>query len=131
MRAAQLNLSSTWSAPMPMPNETSLVSAFNYIIENWATPKKYMYGPEDINFVQDPIGNGTNTTVLQVLYPANSFAPAGAKAEAGIVGGVEFVAMPDNGTFYNTALLSYDLAFDSNFEWVKGGKLPGLYGGNL
>ncbi|KAK1218510.1 hypothetical protein PQX77_018836 [Marasmius sp. AFHP31] len=26
-------------------------------------------------------------------------------------------------------MLSYDIAFDKDFEWVKGGKLPGLRGG--
>jgi len=26
-------------------------------------------------------------------------------------------------------MLSYEIAFDSNFDWVKGGKLPGLRGG--
>jgi hypothetical protein len=26
-------------------------------------------------------------------------------------------------------MVSYELAFDSNFDWVKGGKLPGLRGG--
>lgn len=26
-------------------------------------------------------------------------------------------------------LLSYELAFDAGFDWVKGGKLPGLRGG--
>ncbi len=28
-----------------------------------------------------------------------------------------------------TMMVTYELAFDSGFDWVKGGKLPGLRGG--
>lgn len=28
-------------------------------------------------------------------------------------------------------MVSYEVAFDTDFDWVKGGKLPGLRGGNL
>ncbi|KAI8077953.1 uncharacterized protein B0P05DRAFT_579557 [Gilbertella persicaria] len=102
-------------------------SAVDYVTSNWATSGKSFYGSEDISFVQDPVTG--NETVLQVKYPTGSYAPVGTKTSDGVVGGVEFFSVPDDGKTYNTALLSYDLAFDSDFNWVKGGKLPGIFGG--
>jgi hypothetical protein len=34
-----------------------------------------------------------------------------------------------DGSQFESMMLSYELAFDSNFNWVQGGKLPGLRGG--
>lgn len=34
-----------------------------------------------------------------------------------------------DGSSFNSMVLSYEVAFDSNFDFVKGGKLPGLRGG--
>jgi hypothetical protein len=126
-RAASLNLTNTWYVPFPSSTDAS---AFDYIVNNWYTAnKKSMYGSSDISFVQDPIQSG-NTSVLKVAYPANSYAPVGTKNDnSGNAGGVEFFSVPNGDTYYNSALLSYQLAFDPTFEWVKGGKLPGLYGG--
>ncbi|KZO98762.1 polysaccharide lyase family 14 protein, partial [Calocera viscosa TUFC12733] len=62
--------------------------------------------------------------VLQVTYPANSYSHQ--------TGGAEFYALPLNSTStapYTTMLLTYDVAFSTYFNWVKGGKLPGLRGG--
>jgi hypothetical protein len=122
-RAAALGLTQTWTASTP---DRAPASAVDYVTSNWATTNNNIYGAEDIGFVQDPIsGNGT---VLKVNYPKGSFAPVGTKTNSGILGGVEFFSMPDSST-YNSALLSYDIAFDSTFDWVKGGKLPGIFGG--
>lgn len=128
-RAASLNLTNTWYLPFPSNADTS---AFDYIVDNWYTSsKKTIYGSSDISFVQDPIESG-NTTAFKVVYPANSYAPVGTKNDnSGNVGGVEFFSVPNGDSYYNSALLSYQLAFDPNFEWVKGGKLPGLFGGKI
>ena len=34
-----------------------------------------------------------------------------------------------SGTYFHSMLLTYEVAFDTYFDWVKGGKLPGLRGG--
>jgi len=46
-------------------------------------------------------------------------------------GGAQFYAMwnSSSGTAYESMMLSYEVAFDSGFDWRKGGKLPGLRGG--
>jgi hypothetical protein len=124
-RAATLGLTNTWAVTIP---DSTPASTLDYVTSNWATTNKNVYGINNIGFVQDPIaGNGT---VLKVNYPMGSFAPVGTKTNSGIPGGVEFYSMPDN-SMYNAALLTYDLAFDPTFDWVKGGKLPGIFGGSF
>ncbi|KAL7321840.1 hypothetical protein PS15m_001568 [Mucor circinelloides] len=128
-RAASLNITQTWNAPIPSANAATS-SAVDYITQNWFTSSKSLYGANDVSFVQDPFVTNTTDNVVKVLYPAGSYAPVGTKNDnTGTTGGLEFYSVPDSGTYYNTALLSYDLAFDPGFDWVKGGKLPGIFGG--
>ncbi|KAI7893720.1 uncharacterized protein EV154DRAFT_536893 [Mucor mucedo] len=102
----------------------------DYISSNWYASQGF-YGAENVQFVQDPFSANSTTTVLKVNYPAGSYAPVGTKNNnSGVKGGAEFFTNVNHDTMYNTALLSYDLAFDSSFDWVKGGKLPGIYGGS-
>lgn len=125
-KASSLGLNSTWTAPFPTSNVSP---ASDYITTNWFAAKGF-YGDSNVEFVQDPFNANSSGSVLQVKYPAGSFAPVATKnGNAGLKGGAEFFSEPDKGKMYNTALLSYDLAFDSSFNWVKGGKLPGIYGG--
>ncbi|KAI8359831.1 hypothetical protein BD560DRAFT_405388 [Blakeslea trispora] len=124
-RATSLGLTRTWNANIPTTEQSS---ATDYIVSNWAVSNTNFYGNEDVSFVPDPVTN--NATALRVKYSAGSYAPVGSRTSTGTVGGVEFFSVPEHGKMYNTALLSYDLAFDSNFDWVKGGKLPGIFGGS-
>ncbi len=63
--------------------------------------------------------------VMQVTYPAGAYGFNGATA---FLSDVQFgMGLPKS---YNELYLSYDLKFDDNFEFVKGGKLPGLCGAN-
>lgn len=56
---------------------------------------------------------------LRVTYPANVFGPEG--------GGVQFIVpLPKS---YSELYCSYRVRFDADFDFVKGGKLPGLSGG--
>jgi hypothetical protein len=62
---------------------------------------------------------------LQLTYPKGSINP-GNKPQ----GGAEFYAEPlDLRTVTNTTL-QYSVYFPHDFDFVKGGKLPGLYGGH-
>ncbi|KAI8987950.1 hypothetical protein BDF20DRAFT_815693 [Mycotypha africana] len=104
--------------------------AADYIVTNWYTKNKNYYGKADVTFVRDPLDSQNYTyTVLKVGYPKGSYAPIGTKKTSAVEGGVEFYSVPYAGYSFNTAYLSYDLMFDENFDWVKGGKLPGIYGG--
>ncbi|KAE9396009.1 hypothetical protein BT96DRAFT_958351 [Gymnopus androsaceus JB14] len=70
--------------------------------------------------------NSSNTSsVMQLLYPENSIDPA-QKPQ----GGAEFYASPLDLAGAQNVSLEYSVFFSSDFAWVLGGKLPGLYGGH-
>lgn len=62
---------------------------------------------------------GTTDRHLRVTYPAGG---VGTSSSGG-----QFKAKLDPGTEYT---LEYRVRFDPDFQWVKGGKLPGLCGGD-
>lgn len=78
------------------------------------------WGEENLASVPDPDGSGQY--VLRLFYPERSGA-----YDPDNKGGTEFEAQAFS--FSNEATLSYDVYFSSNFDFVIGGKLPGLYGG--
>lgn len=72
--------------------------------------------------------NSNNDTVMQVLYPKGSANPDRRNSSSPI-GGIGFYASPlDLSTSTNVSLY-YSVFFPTNFDFNKGGKLPGLYGG--
>lgn len=75
--------------------------------------------------VPPPI-NATFGSILQVFYPAGSVNPGNDP-----VGGADFYASPLNLDDARSVTLEYSVFFPSGFQWVKGGKLPGLYGGHM
>jgi hypothetical protein len=129
--AAQFTL--TTSTTFPFPTATADSSAAQSLLTSqWGLIKgKLQNGGSDLAFVDDPFpnnpapGSATNSTgpVLQVTYPAGSFSDS--------TGGAQFVNLWNNtgGGAFESMLISYEVAFDENFDWVLGGKLPGLRGG--
>lgn len=121
--AAQYALATSTAFPFPTatlsPPDTN-----NLLVSQWSLGKGHIQeGPDNVAFVADPFPNSQptgNPIVLQVTYPQGSFSQQ--------TGGVQFYNLWNDTTF-NSMLLSYEVAFDSNFDWVKGGKLPGLRGG--
>ncbi|KAG1798795.1 uncharacterized protein BJ212DRAFT_1305654 [Suillus subaureus] len=65
------------------------------------------------------------TAALQLVYPASSVNPASKSP-----GGAEFYASPLNLSDAENVTMEYSVYFPVDFDWVKGGKLPGLYGGH-
>ncbi|CAH1788472.1 unnamed protein product [Owenia fusiformis] len=76
---------------------------------------------ENMRVVSDPAGG--SGTVLRVFYKRGSYARA-----RGNVGGVQFHASPFPSR--RSCTLTYEIYFAPNFQFVLGGKLPGLYGGS-
>ncbi|KAH9918345.1 uncharacterized protein BXZ73DRAFT_92201 [Epithele typhae] len=66
------------------------------------------------------------SALLQLFYPAGSINP-GTQPQ----GGADFYAspLPDVRAARNVTL-AYSVFFPADFDWVRGGKLPGLYGGH-
>ena len=73
----------------------------------------------------------TSTTLMQVKFPAGSINPG---ANRDLRGGAGFYALPVQlaGTLPTAMSVSfaYSVYFPPDFDWVKGGKLPGLWGGD-
>ena len=63
-------------------------------------------------------------SLIRVLYPAHSVNPAKSP-----VGGASFYASPIELSSATNVSLQYSIFFPAGFNWVRGGKLPGLYGG--
>ncbi|THU92114.1 hypothetical protein K435DRAFT_216899 [Dendrothele bispora CBS 962.96] len=63
-------------------------------------------------------------SVLQLFYPKGSINPSGTNK-----GGSQFYATPLNLSNATSVSLTYSVYFPEDFEFVLGGKLPGLYGG--
>ncbi|GAA5881006.1 hypothetical protein JCM1840_007217 [Sporobolomyces johnsonii] len=91
----------------------------------------YSWGEDNIAVVQGvPANNwtdgvqGDTKSALQVAYPAGSRNPGKVPA-----GGVGFYSSEIDITAATNVSLSYSVFFPTGFDFVKGGKLPGLYGG--
>jgi hypothetical protein len=135
--AAQFALSTSTTLPFPQATLNSSSTQL-YIASKWGLSKgRIQNGASNLAFVNDPFPNGaapgdignnnTNSSasgpVLQVQYPAGSF-------QDNNVGGAQFYAMwNSSGSAFQSMLVTYEVAFDTDFDWVKGGKLPGLRGG--
>ncbi|KAH7888587.1 polysaccharide lyase family 14 protein [Phlebopus sp. FC_14] len=131
--AAQYSLTTSTTIPFPTATQTS-DDAQLFITSQWSLSKGHIFdGGNATAFVNDPFpndptpGSPGNTSlpgpVLQITYPAGSY--------SGDSGGAQWYTLwnTSDGSTFSSMLLSYELAFDSSFQWVRGGKLPGLRGG--
>jgi len=86
------------------------------------------FGSTNITRVVDASAPGG--AFLRLAYPAGSYAPSGSPPAP--IGGAQFygAVLHTNGNTRLDALdLQFSVRFPTNFNFVKGGKLPGLYGG--
>jgi hypothetical protein len=127
--AAQYTLTATTSLPFPTATQNS-ADTQSYIVQQWSLSKgRIQNGAKDLAFVSDPFpnspvpgGSGSTTgPVLEVTYPAGSYSVS--------TGGAQLYSLWNTSTPLQSMLLSYEVAFDAGFDWVRGGKLPGLKGG--
>jgi hypothetical protein len=97
-------------------------------MEHWQVRRKGSWGLVNAQVLPDPTGRFER--VLRVTYPQNSASPTAAKQDGCRLGGVQFEA--GLGMSPTHALhLRYYVRFGENFDFVKGGKLPGLFGGSM
>ncbi|KAI8381343.1 uncharacterized protein BYT42DRAFT_566193 [Radiomyces spectabilis] len=126
--AKSLGLKVTWTAPMP---STAMDDAKAFISEQWSLPYKHFYGDTNLAFTEDTISSNSSSssTVLRILYGQGSYSPSATRSSNVALGGTDFYTQPLQNQSFASALLSYEVAFASNFDWVLGGKLPGIFGG--
>ncbi|KAF7321304.1 Iron hydrogenase [Mycena kentingensis (nom. inval.)] len=120
----------TTSTILPFPAATQAAAESQALLASqWGLSRgRIQNGGADLAFVDDPFpnnpapGSTTNTSgpVLQITYPAGSF--------SGDTGGAQFYNLwnASDGNF-QSMMLRYEVAFDENFDWRKGGKLPGKF----
>ncbi|KAF9903527.1 hypothetical protein BX616_001598 [Lobosporangium transversale] len=86
--------------------------------------KKMRPGRNPFDIARDPTSKKRDSRVLRSLYPANSFARSGHPH-------AEFTSTPlpqeaFSGPVSRFIRLEYQMYFQPGFQWVKGGKLPGI-----
>ena len=79
---------------------------------------------ENTALADDPSTWSNASSMLQVFYPEGSINPKQRPQ-----GGSQFYAAPLDVRHARSVTFAYSIFFPSDFDWVKGGKLPGLYGG--
>lgn len=111
---------SSWRSP----SWTTPSSDISVIFDNWnMTNLAWNVGASVVSFQGE--------YVLEAVFPKGSRNP-----EHSPQGGLGFYSSPIDMTNKTTLTFSYDVWFGSGtggvnkFKWVKGGKLPGLYGGH-
>ncbi|GAA5966249.1 hypothetical protein JCM8115_006425 [Rhodotorula mucilaginosa] len=117
--AEEYSMSPAAVPALPMPtSETKDAGAF--IASDWHALKGT--DQKDLTFVKNPL-DSAGDIVLQMEYPKGSYSGS----DSGGVGGLQLAVY---GEGQNRAILSYEVGFNKGFDFVKGGKLPGLYGGD-
>lgn len=127
---SQFSLTTSTSIPFPTATQAN-AGAQAHITSAWSLSKgRIQNGAGDLTFVDDPFPKtptpGVSNIpakgpVLQVTYPAGSFSHDS--------GGAQLFSLWNTSNPLQSVLLTYEVAFDQGFDWVKGGKLPGLRGG--
>src|SRR5438477_687091 len=93
---------------------------------NWHVRQKHSWGLTNLRVVSEP--NSKFAKILRVTYPKESASFTAAQRYGVPVGGAQFEA--DLGLSPSDCLhLRYYVRFADDFAFVKGGKLPGLFGG--
>ncbi|MGM0913910.1 MAG: polysaccharide lyase [Pseudomonadota bacterium] len=83
------------------------------------------WGVEDNVELLDADATGLGEPGLRVHYPEGTSSPGDTEQ-----GGAGFYAAPAGLAGAERACLTYQVRFEPGFDFVKGGKLPGLYGGD-
>ncbi|KAG5643159.1 hypothetical protein DXG03_001489 [Asterophora parasitica] len=122
------------STALPFPSATQNPSdTSKFMVAGWSLGKGAIQdNPNNLAFVADPFPNdpapfpipGQNLSgpVLRATYPQDSHSYE--------TGGSQWYNLWNTtaGSKFQTMMVSYEVAFDANFDWVRGGKLPGLRG---
>ncbi|KAI1292711.1 hypothetical protein EDD11_008601 [Mortierella claussenii] len=87
-----------------------------------------MPGKNPFDIVADPASKRSKIRVLRSLYPANSYARSRNPHASFISTPLPKVAFSGPKSRY--IRLEYQMFFQPGFQWVKGGKLPGILIGN-
>ena len=106
--------------------------SLEWLSRSWSLWNSRLYGgdAENLSFMSDPFSSNSSSSslpdqVLKIEYPKGTFKQSGDHGS----GGATFYPSPPELGLAKRALLSYQVAFDEGFQYVKGGKLPGFWSG--
>lgn len=97
--------------------------------QGWTRRSGGSFGLGNLEVLHDP--SGPFPTFLRVHYPAGSASPTVTKSHDAPVGGAQLYLYRNGLAPTDAADLRYDVRFPVGFDFVKGGKLPGLFGGRV
>jgi hypothetical protein len=86
------------------------------------------FGAGDVTII--PSGDPRFPAALRVRYPADSASQLSAATTDTPHGGAQWYLAWQGGPV-DTAYLRYFVRFEKDFDFVKGGKMPGLFGGRI
>jgi hypothetical protein len=95
-------------------------------MQNWPIRPFRQWGMSDFQVQNDP--SVPASEILRATYPAGSASPVVTDIYGAPVGGGQFFAdfnLPPRDALH----LRYQVRFPADFDFVQGGKLPGLFGG--
>lgn len=108
----------TWSQP---ESYTDVEKAFAINHFAWGKDLLQLVASTEYNGTSNNARKGDGATLLSVTYPKGSIDP-----KAKTQGGVGFYATPLDISRAQNVTLFYDVYFPADFQWAKGGKLPGM-----
>lgn len=85
------------------------------------------FGFENLESIETP--EGIVGPAVRVHYPEGSASPTATRNDGAPVGGVQYVARSPK-QLGDVVHLRYWVRFSPDFDFARGGKLPGLYGGS-
>jgi hypothetical protein len=116
---------SKWTSPTFYSDLSAFnVTRFSSGKDNLEVVTGFTPDAKNTALADDPSTWTNPSTMLQVFYPKDSINPARRPQ-----GGSQFYAAPLDLRQARSVTFAYSVFFPSDFVWVKGGKLPGLYGG--
>jgi len=130
--ASQYSLSTSTGFPFPSATQSN-TNTKKTLIDGWSLNQgRIQQGSDNVEFVSDPFPNyhlpnsssypSPSGPVLQVTYAQGGYGSS--------TSGAQFYSLWNSSSdVFRSALLTYEVAFASSFDWVQGGKLPGLRGG--
>ena len=97
----------------------------NHWIEEWDSPRQGQFGLDNVTHMDSD--GGPFDRYLRVLYTKGAASPSAARKAGVKEGGAQFLGKLQGDR--SRRFMRFYLRFPPNFEFVKGGKLPGFYGG--
>jgi hypothetical protein len=117
------------AAPTALPATSAGLAATGLFSQGWTRRDSGSFGWSNLQVVHEPAGRFP--TFLRVHYPAGSASPTVSRADHAPVGGAQIYLYRDGVAPTDGADLRYFVRFPAGFDFVKGGKLPGLFGGRV